>query len=232
MSLFMAITGGDDWRNMVDIFETPYSSYILNAAIFSSYIAFATLVMLNLVTGVFVEGAQRIIREDRASELIKVAAKVFIEADIDSSKSLSEDEFMMLVESDTLDPFLLEIGVSKLEAEKLFFVLDEDRSGDVTLLEFVGGCLKMNQTAKTADVAFLNYWQKVHYADTCDNFANMDAVVGNMQADMLSLKNLVSSFSGLPIDEGIAPADFIGRLSPAHRPSPPQEWPWEDGLEV
>merc|ERR1712232_258157 len=56
LSAYMAISGGDDWRNLVDVFGRD-PSYLFNTLIFSFYIAFATLVMLNLVTGVFVEGA-------------------------------------------------------------------------------------------------------------------------------------------------------------------------------
>jgi len=59
-SLFQAITGGMDWRVVVEVFENSAPElYELLNIIFSLYIAFATLVMLNLVTGVFVEGAQR-----------------------------------------------------------------------------------------------------------------------------------------------------------------------------
>lgn len=36
-----------------------------NTLVFSIFIAFATLVMMNLVTGVFVDGAQRIAREEK-----------------------------------------------------------------------------------------------------------------------------------------------------------------------
>ena len=39
-----------------------------NTLVFSIFIAFATLVMMNLVTGVFVDGAQRIAREEKNQE--------------------------------------------------------------------------------------------------------------------------------------------------------------------
>ncbi|CAJ1390782.1 unnamed protein product, partial [Effrenium voratum] len=60
------------WKSR-DFSQEPYE---LLALVFSMYIAFATLVMLNLVTGVFVEGAQRIAREEKEQELIKSVQKL------------------------------------------------------------------------------------------------------------------------------------------------------------
>merc|ERR1711920_831552 len=50
ISLFQAITGGDDWINFVLVFkDASESTYVTCLLFFSFYIAFATLVMLNLV---------------------------------------------------------------------------------------------------------------------------------------------------------------------------------------
>merc|ERR1719313_1458146 len=55
LSLFEAISGGIDWDTLV----TPLIQEIhpIMGLIFSFYIAFAVLAMLNVVTGVFVEAA-------------------------------------------------------------------------------------------------------------------------------------------------------------------------------
>merc|ERR1740121_816392 len=60
LSLYMGITGGDDWVRLIEPFKTNDANYVVATGVFSIYIAFATLVMLNLVTGVFVDSAQRI----------------------------------------------------------------------------------------------------------------------------------------------------------------------------
>jgi len=90
LSLYMAITGGDDWRNFTDVFamgETDVGAR--NVVLFCLYISFSTLVMLNLVTGVFVEGAQRIIKEDKDNELIKQVCRLFMVADADCSQDIA-----------------------------------------------------------------------------------------------------------------------------------------------
>eukprot|EP00913_Durusdinium_trenchii_P001075 g987.t1 len=63
---------GSTWghsHNFISVFDDYVgSSTSTNTLVFSIFIAFATLVMMNLVTGVFVDGAQRIAREEKNQE--------------------------------------------------------------------------------------------------------------------------------------------------------------------
>lgn len=164
MSLWSAITGGDDWRNFTDVFgQNEY--YQINLILFSLYISFAVLVMLNLVTGVFVDGMQRIIRDDREKDLVKTAVGVFAEADIDHNEDLSEDEFADVIDSEALDDVFLALGIQADEAGKLFHVLDTDKSGTLTLAEFVFGCVRLSQNARVVDIALSERSIK---SDMCD----------------------------------------------------------------
>jgi len=183
MSLFMAITGGDDWRNLIDPFLKTQSSYFLNALLISCYVAFATLVMLNLVTGVFVEGAQRIVREDKQNMLMKLAAQVLAKAGMDGDEKILAEDFQKLLDCGLLDTLLKEIGVHKSAAENLFYVFDEDNSGDVSLIEFVGGCLRMNGMAKTSDLAFLDYNQNLYFHETMQLCKQMSEDLAAMRAE-------------------------------------------------
>merc|ERR1711977_635135 len=102
-SLFQAVTGGDDWNNFIVVFDTSDSSfdYFVNSSIFCVYIAFGTLVMLNLVTGVFVEGAQRIIKEDKDVELLRTIRKLFMnDSDVEQDRELCCEEFEVKLESE------------------------------------------------------------------------------------------------------------------------------------
>merc|ERR1712232_1331357 len=119
LSLFMAITGGDDWRNFIDLLEAT-SGYWVHTGVFVIYIAFATMVMLNLVTGVFVEGAQKIFKEEKESTLVKLTAKMFAEADKDHSEEITFDEFENLVNDRYVDDWFVALGFSIAEADTLF----------------------------------------------------------------------------------------------------------------
>merc|ERR1719446_1288502 len=76
MSLYWSITGGQDWADLIQPLINATGTQIHNI-IFAMYIAFATMVVMNLVTGVFVEGAQRLTKEDKDREVIKMAFKTF-----------------------------------------------------------------------------------------------------------------------------------------------------------
>lgn len=152
LSLWCAITGGDDWRTLTDTFGDNQFSTV-NLVLFSVYISFAVLVMLNLVTGVFVEGMQRIIRDDKERELVKTAVCVFDEADIDHNQDLDEVEFQDIIYGAALDDYFFQLGIQANEASQLFHVLDTDHSGTLTLAEFVYGCVRLSAPSRMVDVA-------------------------------------------------------------------------------
>lgn len=158
LTLFQAMSGGVSWHVVVDVFSTQSGpAFWFNSLVFSMYIAFMTLVVLNLVTGVFVDGAQRIMSEERDEALINMASRLFAHADVDCSKGLEKEEFVQILTSNVMDDFLQQIGLNKSDAGRLFHVFDADNSGDVSLMEFVSGCLKMNAAAKATDFAQMRY---------------------------------------------------------------------------
>merc|ERR1712190_567509 len=55
LSLYQSMTGGTDWNEVLEPLETHISPWL--SILFSIYIAFAVLAMMNVVTGVFVESA-------------------------------------------------------------------------------------------------------------------------------------------------------------------------------
>jgi len=152
---FKSVTGGDDWANFISVYETHND--MVKIAVFYSFIAFCALVMLNLVTGVFVEGAQRIMREDKEAEMTLVAKEIFSVCDHDLSADLSEEEFNNLLDSGVFDDHLVALGINTEDYDMLFKIFDSDSSGSLTLAEFVEGCLKMVSSAKHADVAYARF---------------------------------------------------------------------------
>eukprot|EP00927_Polykrikos_kofoidii_P009731 TRINITY_DN14076_c0_g1_i3.p1 TRINITY_DN14076_c0_g1~~TRINITY_DN14076_c0_g1_i3.p1 ORF type:complete len:727 (-),score=141.38 TRINITY_DN14076_c0_g1_i3:64-2244(-) len=159
-SLFQAVTGGDDWINFVSTWETSQtaaSTKMVNTLMFCVYIAFAMLVLLNLVTGVFVEGAQRLIRQDRDAEIIKQARKLFAALGGDGENSLTEDAFLDTLDNGRLDDYLAAVDLRRDEAESLFVVLDSDGSGELSLDEFLLGTLRLKGPAKAVDCSIIKH---------------------------------------------------------------------------
>eukprot|EP00439_Symbiodinium_sp_Y106_P084176 s2_g25.t1 len=133
-SLFQAITGGMDWRVFVEVFETALpESHDMLLVVFSLYIAFATLVMLNLVTGVFVEGAQRIAKEEKEQELIKSVQKLCVLADTSGDWEITWEEFEANLSSQEMITYLKAFDMDSSQARDIFYVLDTNDSGTVSL---------------------------------------------------------------------------------------------------
>lgn len=154
LSLYWSITGGQDWAVVIGPLVEETESQIHNI-IFSMFIAFATMVLMNLVTGVFVEGAARLTKEDRDKELSRMAHKVFRLVDDDNSEEISKQEFYRHMQSGGMDSYLQAVELPRSAAATLFEILDNDKSNSINVNEFVEGCLRLRGLPRAADVAQL-----------------------------------------------------------------------------
>jgi len=154
VSLYEAILGGIDWKDLMDDLEDISWSVPL---IFMMYIAFGVLVMLNLVTGVFVEGAQRLVSDDRDAELVKQAHKVFASVDESDHNVIDWAVFKRHLDDTSMHAYFALLGMHKSDAKDLFRLLDLDGSGSLSIKEFVHGCLSLRGTAKSLDLARIAY---------------------------------------------------------------------------
>lgn len=180
LSLYMSITGGDDWRNFVDPFKAQTAQYMMTILIFAVYIAFATLVMLNLVTGVFVEGAQRIIKEEKDTEVMNMAVKVFLNADEDDSQDITLEEWVDQLNTGSLDEYIRAVGLTRDEATRLFELLDQDGSGTINIIEFVRGCLRLRGPAKAMDMAVMLHDMKKQNVEAREQIMTLKVAVEAM----------------------------------------------------
>ncbi|CAE8626774.1 unnamed protein product [Polarella glacialis] len=134
LSLLMAVAGGADWHQFLLVFGQGSWLYIINSFLLSIYVGFPILVMLNLVTGVLAEGAQNIIRSDKETALVRMAAQIFMTAGQDSDSEMTKKEFEKLSCSPAMNKYCHEVGMTLDEAENLFEFLDRDDSGSVSIL--------------------------------------------------------------------------------------------------
>jgi Ca2+-binding EF-hand superfamily protein len=190
-SLFQAVTGGDDWCNFVQTWEKSTASGQLkftNTLIFVFYVSFAVLVMLNLVTGVFVEGAQRLIKQDRDAEVVKQARKLFALLGGDGDHEITYEDFCSHLDSSMLDDYLTAVELRRDEAESLFEVLDGDGSGTLSLDEFLLGTLRMKGYAKTVDAGMLKFMVKKVLAE----INRLQAATEKVQRTVTSIEEQVN----------------------------------------
>eukprot|EP00930_Biecheleria_cincta_P028565 TRINITY_DN19935_c0_g2_i1.p1 TRINITY_DN19935_c0_g2~~TRINITY_DN19935_c0_g2_i1.p1 ORF type:complete len:690 (-),score=123.08 TRINITY_DN19935_c0_g2_i1:36-2105(-) len=161
-SLFMAITGGDDWWNFVKPLLDISPAY---GIVFVLYISLMVLGTLNIITGIFVESATELSRMDRdlvtqseqerTSAYMKELQRIFFELDTNRSGTISLEEFEEFVKKDAIRAHfsVLELDVSK--AAQVFRLLDTDGSNEIQIDEFVVGCMRLKGLAKGIDMESL-----------------------------------------------------------------------------
>jgi voltage-gated sodium channel len=160
-SLYKALTGGADWEVLSGPLESRISMWL--GIVFSSYIAFGSLVLLNLVTGVFVDGAIRLSKQDRYWELVKKVRQVFKHADSDSSGAITLNEFWVEFETDAMQELFALIEINPTVAYGLFDLLDTDHNGSLTSLEFVAGAINLQSPATNLELMLMRKENKTLY---------------------------------------------------------------------
>eukprot|EP00930_Biecheleria_cincta_P006073 TRINITY_DN107051_c0_g1_i1.p1 TRINITY_DN107051_c0_g1~~TRINITY_DN107051_c0_g1_i1.p1 ORF type:complete len:639 (+),score=84.96 TRINITY_DN107051_c0_g1_i1:36-1919(+) len=155
LSLYQAITGGLDWSTLSSPLIDRVS--VLLGLVFSFYIAFGVLALLNVVTGVFVEAALKSARDDKDDYMMNHVR--------DMLKGFSQDidltRFKDMLVNPQMQEFFKAIDVDISEAESVFHLLDSDESGTISLDEFMSGCLSLRGNAKALDVSILLHETRV-----------------------------------------------------------------------
>lgn len=199
MSLFQAITGGDDWMNFVLPFKAHgEATYSLNVVIFSLYVAFAMLVMLNLVTGVFVEGAQKISRDEKEFDLVKNIRKLLAKIDTNGNGEVSCEEFEEHIQDPQMQEFLKGFDLDPNQARDIFMVLDKEGSGAVTMDEFISATISLRGPTKQADTATLRYFMIKNFAEMNRRLDAFDEVLlraprFSLVQPLMSVKSMTSA---------------------------------------
>eukprot|EP00928_Gymnodinium_smaydae_P089561 TRINITY_DN7350_c0_g4_i1.p1 TRINITY_DN7350_c0_g4~~TRINITY_DN7350_c0_g4_i1.p1 ORF type:complete len:640 (+),score=110.64 TRINITY_DN7350_c0_g4_i1:23-1921(+) len=161
-SLFKSITSGVDWGDpaqvLVDI--SPFLGFM-----FALYVAFATLCVMNIIIGIFVENSSVLALKDEQTLVLESVeeknqwhdevVKLFYE--------LGGDEWIEQTDfEDRIGDFNVQAKIRKLGLEiepqamlGLFDVLDFDKSGLLSQQDFVLGLKMLHGHAKSIDIARL-----------------------------------------------------------------------------
>jgi hypothetical protein len=136
LTLFMAVTGGEDWRRIYEVLEPVGTVACLG---FLSYIFIFLFSVLNVIMGIFVEKAVKLAQPDADHLLIQTRKRhaadaqelitLFSNADLDGSKTLSQDEFELFISQPEFKEFLQMRGIDIKEA-KTFFNMVAETIGD------------------------------------------------------------------------------------------------------
>jgi len=154
LMLFMSVTGGIDWKEAVDPLVNDISPWL--APIFVLYIAFVTLAVLNVITGVFVEAALRNAKEEKDDFMINNVRELFMGGAQEGLHSaLTWEDFERKLDWPQMLEYFRAIDVDPSEAKGVFRLLDLDDSGAIDAEEFLNGCLRLRGPASALDLALL-----------------------------------------------------------------------------
>jgi len=125
-------------------------------------ISIVTFGLLNIIVGVVVENALSTAAKDqtrmkkakdRDRQLVfNQLREIFEDADTDGSGYLTFDEVQKAIQQPEICNKLRMIDFPVDEPHQVFQLLDYDDSGELTIDEFITGCLRMKGTAKSKDL--------------------------------------------------------------------------------
>eukprot|EP00928_Gymnodinium_smaydae_P014117 TRINITY_DN15113_c0_g2_i1.p1 TRINITY_DN15113_c0_g2~~TRINITY_DN15113_c0_g2_i1.p1 ORF type:complete len:671 (+),score=125.43 TRINITY_DN15113_c0_g2_i1:71-2083(+) len=159
-TLYMASTGGDDWKRFYDLVSTTGNFY---GVLLLFYIAFFHFAVINVLTGIFVDHAQKVAQQDRDVLILEQRRKedtdaqqlrrLCYEMDTDRSGTITPDEFLHFSEDENARALLASIGLDIQDAEVFFDILCALSGSDQVEIEaFVDGCLRLKGSATSIDM--------------------------------------------------------------------------------
>merc|ERR1712154_78840 len=129
------------------------------------YIFFMYFGVLNVVVGAFVHTTQDAANKDREAIVTKELQEVqmymdkvkefFLEADVDQSGTLSWSEFKEHMKNNKVKAYFQALDLDVSQAHVLFDLLDPNSNDQVTIEEFIKGCVRLKGHARSIDLNML-----------------------------------------------------------------------------
>lgn len=203
MYSYFRITTLDDWA---EVTEPVLKVYPYMSVFFIIFICITAFAFINVMTAVVVESvlaralANNAEAESKASEELKAAIRsiyeAFSHADLDNDQMLSRAEFHAGLSNHNIKRALLNAEISLEDVDELFDVLDHQGTGQLTLEEFMEGCLRGRGVAKGKDLLLVacdlrrymtglfNLLRQVLEQPRCQGAIELEAVSGEAERDL------------------------------------------------
>lgn len=163
ISLFMAMSGGDDWSKYYHALQDLPGQYRL---LFIFFVIFTVFALVNIVTGIFVESSlavntmdQEVVvhdEMDQKKKYLQSLEMVFLELDDDETGTISFAEFEKSLKEERVVAYFNALELDVTEARNLFHLLDSDGSNEVTVEEFMQGCFKLQGKSRALDIKIMH----------------------------------------------------------------------------
>eukprot|EP00930_Biecheleria_cincta_P038555 TRINITY_DN26483_c0_g1_i1.p1 TRINITY_DN26483_c0_g1~~TRINITY_DN26483_c0_g1_i1.p1 ORF type:complete len:683 (-),score=154.24 TRINITY_DN26483_c0_g1_i1:122-2170(-) len=168
VSLYSAITGGNDWMmygSALELVGRYTGGHDILFFLFLFYIGFCSIGLLNVVTGIFVDSAVTTRTEDEVVEnynedyrrTCQEVMKVFTEADQDHSGYMNYQEFEQRMADPWVKAYFSGLDIDTSDVRTVFTLMDVDGDHKISNQEFIDGTMKLKGYAKSIDIYSLLY---------------------------------------------------------------------------
>jgi len=162
VTLYMAVTGGNDWVVYYSIIEKCGWLYCIAFLLFTFFFIFA---LFNILTGIFVEKAVLASQPDRDELILEQSRKARKETDdlrflcnqldTDGSGTITLSEFVASMQDERMVSLMASVGLEVHDVEFFFrLIAGAGHTGELELdvEEFVAGCMSMKGPASGLDM--------------------------------------------------------------------------------
>jgi len=159
LSLYMAMSGGNDWAMAFDALETLPGQY---QVFFLLFITFAIFAVLNIVTGVFVDtamssnstGDRQIMMHEEIEvkkHYLQTLQTIFHEMDQDGGGTICLSEFEEGLRDEKVVALFRALKLDVSDTGTFFQLFEKKNKDHISLDEFLDGCYKLHGDSRTLD---------------------------------------------------------------------------------
>lgn len=162
VSLFMAVTGGSDWR---DLYQPLWETSSSLGLCFLCYICVMVLGVFNVLVGVCADRAfaasrahHDFVMHDERTKMLGLLHEVsgmFRKITQEGSEWITREQFLACQGDSEISAFFKSHQMDMIDPTWLFHMLDQDGSGSVTASELAIGLLRLSGQARSSDVLLL-----------------------------------------------------------------------------
>eukprot|EP00930_Biecheleria_cincta_P069943 TRINITY_DN57615_c0_g1_i1.p1 TRINITY_DN57615_c0_g1~~TRINITY_DN57615_c0_g1_i1.p1 ORF type:complete len:612 (+),score=109.33 TRINITY_DN57615_c0_g1_i1:52-1836(+) len=201
LSLFQIMTGGLDWHDALEPLRKDVSPLLIPC--FVVWVSFATFALLNVITGLFLNAAQRTAEDDKKRLMVDQMRRNFEQCDTDGSGGVSLEELERHLRDADFVMYLKAIDLHEDHARELFSLLDVNGTGEVMMDDFVNGAIRFHGAVQAIDFAvFLREFKRQHeeqfakIAELAVDFqAHREVVAGAEQRMRETMRRSIQVFS-------------------------------------
>mmetsp|Transcript_66066 Transcript_66066/g.204482 ORF Transcript_66066/g.204482 Transcript_66066/m.204482 type:complete len:673 (-) Transcript_66066:58-2076(-) len=200
-TMFMSITGGISWAEVLDGFNKMDGFYHL---VYMFYVGFVQICVLNIVTGVFVDTVHQMYQPERDEMIERETSKrkamlqnlknLLEEADSDGSGTITWEEFDQFTQNPHIKMYLSAHEIDITQAHEIFDLIDRNREGEVMIDDFVLSFIEFKGAAKGTDVVILRN-------DVSKILSTLTPFIQESAKSTAELKRMLAQTQcGMPID--------------------------------